>query len=59
MGIKPENANPADMGAMWGSGYDNNAWAFEAVNIVKHITKININGLWGCISLLRDLARYV
>lgn len=47
------------MGAMWGSGYDNNAWAFEAVNIVKHITKININGLWGCISLLRDLARYV
>ena len=57
--IKRSSTAVADMGATYGSyGYDSNAWVFEVGNIISRVAQISIYGLWGWISLLRDLSRY-
>ena len=59
--IKVNSTERADMGAAYGSrsdGYDSNAWVFEVGNVMSRVAKMIVYGLWGYISLLRDLARY-
>lgn len=57
--IKRSSTAVADIGATYGSyGYDSNAWVFEVGNIISRVAQISIYGLWGWISLLRDLSRY-
>ena len=59
--IKVNSTERADMGAAYGSisdGYDSNAWVFEVGNVMSRVAQMIVYGLWGYISLLRDLARY-
>ena len=58
VGIKPSSTKRADMGGCWGTGYDSNAWVFEAAHIISRIAKINISNVWAYYTLLRDIARY-
>lgn len=56
--IKRSSTKVADIGGMWGPGYDNNAWVFEGISLIKRVDQINIYDLWKVISYLRNIARY-
>ena len=58
VGIKRSNTRCADMGGLWGEGYDSNAWVFEAANIINLVVKINIYKSSMFLILLRDLIGY-
>ena len=58
VGIKKSRTQCADMGGLWGEGYDSNAWVFEAANIINLVAKINIYKSGMFLRLLRDLIRY-
>ena len=58
VGIKKSRTQCADMGGLWGEGYDSNAWVFEATNIINLVAKINIYKSGMFLHLLRDLIRY-